>query len=149
MNKFGLGLISLILVTACGPMNSEKISNAELGHTEKISKNVMNTQNNVFLVYMSPQGQNPPASLEVGDNTYLIHGVHAADLSNFSDQAKITISYWMPDMPTMGKSDATAIRQNDGSYEVTLFYSMSGRWEITLTIQDENKQDNYVFETKL
>ena len=149
MKNFALGFMLITLLTACGPMNTERISDAELGHTEKISKNVMSTQNNIFLVYMTPQGQGTSAGLEVGDNTYAIHGVRAADLSSLSDQAKITISYWMPDMPTMGKSDATAIRQNDGSYDVTLFYSMAGKWEITITIQDGTKQDNYVFETNL
>ena len=149
MKNFALGFMLITLLTACGPMNSEKATNADFPHTEKISKNAMSTQNNLFLVHMIPQGQNSTAGLEVGDNNYLIHGVRADNLSSLSDQAKITISYWMPDMPTMGKSDAVAIRQNDGSYEVTLFYSMTGKWEITVTIQDGSKQDNYVFETNL
>lgn len=148
LTTFGLSFALITLFSACGPMNTEKKTDAGPANSEQSLKGIASTQNNVFYVHMTQQGASTAASPDVGDNAYLVRIVHASDLSGLSDQAKVTISYWMPDMPAMGKSDATATRQADGSYAVTLFFSMAGRWQITVTMQDGSTQDNYVFETK-
>lgn len=144
--------ILVFILSACGPMNKEKPAASDSGGgdtqaTPQALKGVKATKENLFLVYLAPQ--KTEAKPEVGDNVYSIRIVNVSDLKVVSDQAKLTISYWMPEMPAMGKSDATATRQEDGTYAITLFFSMAGKWEMTLTIQDESKKDDYVFETTL
>ncbi len=139
-------LCSLFAFSACGPMNTEKKTDSNVENSGKTLKGIASSQNNTFYLHAALQGVATP---EVGDNIYSIRAVHAGDLSSLSNQAKVSASYWMPDMPAMGKSDAVAAREADGSFAITLFYSMAGRWEVTVTVQDGDKQDNYVFETTL
>ena len=142
-------VLILMFLSACGPMNKEKpaASGGNDQVTPQALKGVNATTNNLFLVYTAPQKKDAPA--EVGDNIYNLRVLHANDLSGVTDKSKLTVSYWMPEMPAMGKADAEATRQEDGTYNVTLFFSMAGKWQMTLTIQDESKKDDYVFETKL
>lgn len=138
-----------MFLTACGPMNKEKpaASGGNDQATPQALKGVNATSKSLFYIHTAPQKKDAP--LEVGDNVYALRVVNADDLSGISDKSKLTISYWMPEMPAMGKTDAEATRQEDGTYNVTLFFSMAGKWQMTLTIQDESKKDDYVFETKL
>lgn len=142
----------VFILSSCGPMNKEKpaISNNGGGDTQATPqslKGVNATKQNLFLVYLAQQKSD--AKPEVGDNVYSIRIVNVSNLQSVSDQAKLAISYWMPEMPAMGKTDVNAIKQEDGTYEATLFFSMLGKWQMTLTIQDESKKDDYVFETTL
>ena len=72
--------------------------------------------------------------------------MRALDLKAPSGAAKISVSYWMPDMPDMGRSEEVALLQNDHSFSTTLFFSMSGRRQITLKITDGDDSDEYTFD---
>ncbi|MBI2645908.1 MAG: FixH family protein [Deltaproteobacteria bacterium] len=81
----------------------------------------------------------------MGDNDYVIRIAHA-DLRRLSPEGQVTLTYGMPDMPEMGKETITATSQGDGTtFEATLFFSMSGTWEISLNIKDQLIEDTYVF----
>ncbi len=147
--------VFLGLLLGCGPMNSPKKINSDDQNKKKSSPTASGatrvSKNNQFYVYatpVNPSASNIPSStrLEIGENTYLFRFSHCEDLKNPSDQATLKITYWMPEMPDMGKSDGVAVRQTDGSYTSTLFFGMPGHWEITLKMQDGNIQDDYVFD---
>jgi len=138
LKKLSLLLVTLFL--ACGPMNEKP----------KDTPNKLNdfsgavvTQNKLFYFYASNTSAATP---QVGDNSYLFRLVSTKDLQPLTSQSKIAITYWMPDMPDMGKTDIVASQQEDKSYKATLFFSTSGRWEITVKVQDTNVEDAYVFE---
>lgn len=144
--------LSAAVVSSCGPVNREKKSDSTGGLPSASFGSVNSSKNNAYLVYSTLQASATPGATgdvpQVGDNAFLIRCVHATDLRGPSDQAKVSVTYWMPDMPAMGKSEAAATRQADGTYAVTLFFSMAGKWQMTVNLQDGSDQDEYVFETK-
>lgn len=145
-------VLVLGLLGACGPMN--KVKTTAYGSNESPSTLAgMSSVHNTFYVHTSLQPTEESTSAtpvaQLGDNTYVMRVVRAADLAPLTAAAKVRLSYFMPDMPAMGTSDAIATLQADGSYVFTLFYSMSGLWRSTLTIEDGNLQDDFSFETSL
>jgi len=138
--------------TGCGPVNGEKKISASSSGPSPSLRTVSSSKNEAFLVYSTLQtasGQGTAAVPQVGDNVFLLRCVHARDLRGVSEQAKVTVTYWMPDMPAMGKSEATATRQAEGTYAVTLFFSMAGKWQMIVSLQDGDSKDEYVFETTI
>ncbi len=136
--------ILVLAFTGCGPMNTQpKSIGAQSNQTAEASKL---SKNSLFYAYLSQTNGNSAA---LGDNEYSTRLVYSKNLSNLSQNAKVTFSYSMPAMPDMGKSEAQGIRQSDGSYIATLFYSMSGRWEVILKIEDNEIQDEYQFDVAL
>ena len=135
--------LSLIFI-GCGPMNTQpkntKIQTNQSSESSKLSKN------NQFYTYLVKTNGSAAA---LGDNEYSSRLVYSKDLKNLSPNAKVTFSYSMPAMPDMGKFEAPGILQIDGSYKVTLFYSMAGDWEIILKIEDNATQDEYQFDVTL
>ena len=121
------------LFFGCGPVNSKPEStnntsnNSSKGTELPVSDSgdVRFTKNRAFYIFVAPKaGKN--SKKEMGDNDYIFRIAQAKDLASLSSDASVTISYWMPEMPAMGKSDATATRQSDGSFLATLFISMQG-----------------------
>lgn len=114
--------------------------------------NVNLSKNNLFYAFVAPassSNSSTPALAGLGENIYLFRFVSTQDLQLPSPQAKVSIVYRMPDMPQMGEERADAARQADGSFSATLFFSMLGKWQIQIKIQDGMKQDEYNFETIL
>ena len=142
-------IIGFAGLSACGPMNTKKEDTQ--GQTATL-KGVNASKNGSFLVYSGVQPAAGPAktgSPQVGDNVFVFRSVRASDLTALSDQAKITVTYWMPDMPDMGKEDAAGARQPDGTFQAALFFGMAGRWEMTVKLEDGALRDEYVFEAKI
>jgi len=151
MRLNSLVISTVFVFSACGQMNKEKPPVTGGGENTQATpqpiKGVNATKNNLFLVYVALQkSETKPV---VGDNIYNIRVQNVSDLGPISERGKLTVSYWMPEMPGMGKFDALTTRNQDGTYAVTLFFSMAGKWEVTITIQDEIKKDDYVFGTIL
>ncbi len=148
---FGFILISAILtVGSCGPMN--KVGESSEKRVVGTVGSSSSSKNNLFYVFTSPIDPSSLAytSPKRGDNLYLIRFVHAPDLHTPSSNAQVShITYWMPAMPEMGKEETQGVRQEDGSFRATLFFSMRGRWEVTLKIKDGEIEDEYVFETEI
>lgn len=143
-------LIFLILVLiACGPVNEKKPAANVTGGPNAPLKGVNTSQNNQFLVYTSlfenGEGTKSKTPSE-GDNVYSIRVVSFEDLSSLPETAQINVNYWMPDMPAMGKFDSKALRGEDGTYKATLFFGMTGRWQMTIQIESGDRKDTYVFE---
>ena len=139
--KISLTLVSIVLVWAasgCGPMNKLSSSDEKplLG-----SVGATTSKNNLFSILTKNS-----APAEMGDNTFFIRCFHASDLKSTASESKISVSYWMPSMPEMGKDEVQATQLLDGRHEATLFFSMEGTWEITLKITEDSLQDEYVFE---
>ena len=130
-----LGLIS------CGPMNGTPPENTNTRNAPSLGGNIISrsSKESHFLIsVIVPQTQ-------LGDNEYVIRIAHA-DLRRLSPECQVTITYGMPDMPQMGKETITATSQSDGTtFEATLFFSMSGTWEISLAMKDQLIEDTYVF----
>jgi len=145
LNKSLLILSAMtILFVGCGPMNTQpKNSEAPVTQQGDLSKP---TTKNQFFVYLSLKNGGATA---LGDNEYTARFVFSKDLKNLSENAKVTFTSYMPAMPDMGKTDVQATRQADGSYSATLFYSMGGRWETTVKIEDNEFNDEYVFSAAL
>ena len=139
-------LFAFSLISACGPMNkklpaSENGPQASMGTfgDPGVSKNKT--------YYMRPQlatASNTGAVL--GDNTFIIEIAATQGLKTPSNEATVTITYEMPAMPEMGSSSEIAARQPDGTYTVTAFLSMAGKWLVTVKITDGTTQDDYVFQ---
>lgn len=145
---------SIAILASCGPVNTEpKPSNLNDSSGPVASGATKISKGSHFYVYTARKGSGNLLSNssdgEVGDNEYVVRFAHCEDLQFPSNDATINVTYWMPDMPDMGKSEAAGIRQPDGSFLITLFYSMPGRWEITLKIKNGSMQDEHVFETKI
>lgn len=139
---------------SCGPMNRAKKGESTSGTATSL-QGVNSSKQNLFLVYaalksVSPAGESHSTisrSPELGDNLFLIRFVHTADLRSVSDKAQLSVTYGMPDMPAMGTDVVTATREADGTFKVTLFFSMSGRWQMMINLQDGDAKDEYSFET--
>jgi hypothetical protein len=156
-NFTALALVFAIALTDCGPVNSEQKTSNPNNLLLPVSAGATQvSQKKYFYVYVTrknsenrtPNSSSRSSKIEVGDNEYLIRFAHCEDLQAPSNNATIDVTYWMPDMPDMGKSEVASIQQSDGSFLVTLFFSMPGRWEMTLKIKNGSIQDAYVFETK-
>lgn len=145
MFKFGLIFSIISCGISCGPMNKkpENLNNTPLsfgtGENTNLSKNAK------FYIYTSLSTSAPV----LGDNIVKIRSVYANTLEALSDKASITVTYRMPEMPKMGDSQDKATLQSDGSFLVTLFLSMAGRWQIIFKIEDGPIQDEYIFEVIL
>ncbi|MBI3017166.1 MAG: FixH family protein [Deltaproteobacteria bacterium] len=137
-----LGLIS------CGPMNGTPPESTNTRNTPSMGNNVsQSSKESHFLISISNKTQNSfiIPQTQLGDNDYVIRIAHA-DLRRLSPEGQVTLTYGMPDMPEMGKETITATSQGDGTtFEATLFFSMSGTWEISLNIKDQLIEDTYVF----
>jgi hypothetical protein len=110
------------------------------------------SQNNRFYIHLSFQrSENPEraSAPDVGENTYLIRFVHSDDLRTLAADARLSVTYGMPEMPEMGESAGEVTRKSDGSFEVRLFFSMPGRWSVNFKIEDGSVEDHYAFETKI
>ena len=123
---------------SCGPMNKPP-SSVEKSVLGSVGSN--NSKNNLFSILTKNS-----APAEMGDNTFFIRCFHASDLKSTASESKISVSYWMPSMPEMGKDEVQATQLPDGRHEATLLFSMAGTWEITLKITEDSLQDEYVFE---
>ncbi len=144
--------LAAILLSACGPMNGERKAGPATGTSGSSLNSVNISKNRAFFVYSTLQSSTGPSASDapqVGNNVFLLRCVHATDLRSPSEQATLRVTYWMPDHPAMGTSDAVASRQTDGTYRVTLFFSMPGRWQMTVGLTDGSTQDEYVFEATL
>lgn len=146
-----------LLVSSCGPMNGQKKSGGGTAG-DSVSNPAAGTgatrlsTESRFYVYAGLSGSNSDAAAAapaLGDNTYVMRIAHSNDLHPPSNDAVVRVTYGMPDMPAMGTSEALAARQSDGSFSATLFYSMAGRWRVTVSLRDADSQDEYVFETTL
>ena|SRR3989338_1727186 len=138
-----LGLIS------CGPMNGTPPENTNTRNAPSLGGNIISrsSKESHFLISISNKTQNSfiVPQTQLGDNDYVIRIAHA-DLRRLSPECQVTITYGMPDMPQMGKETITATSQSDGTtFEATLFFSMSGTWEISLEVKDQLIKDTYVF----
>jgi len=134
-----LVLISVVWITlSCGPMNKLPSSD-EKSVLSSVGGSL--SKNNLFSVLTKNS-----TPTEMGDNTFFIRCFHASDLKSTASESKISVSYWMPSMPEMGKDEVQATQLLDGRHEATLFFSMEGTWEITLKITEDSLQDEYVFE---
>lgn len=131
-----------IWVMACGPMNRLP-STASMEPSLNSSQGVQPSKNQAFYVFVSSVG-----SLALGENQYFIRFVHR-DLRPPSSLAKIKITYWMSDMPEMGKVEDMALVQPDGSYMAVVSYAMPGRWEVELKLEDGTLQDEFVFNVQV
>lgn len=144
-----------LAMASCGPMNGQKKSgDATAGDSASnpaaaTGATRLSTESRfyVYAALSSATGAATPATPALGDNTYVVRIAHSSDLHPLSNDAVVRLTYEMPDMPAMGTSEATVARQPDGSFSATLFYSMSGRWRVTVKLQDAGSQDEYVFET--
>ena len=144
-NRFFIFLMmSFFFLMSCGPMNAppKNSPDGSLGVTQ-ISKN---SQFMVHVSLNSTSGEST-SSPSLGENNYLFHLVYARNFSACSSDARLSVTYWMPEMLEMGKSEEAITLQPDGSYTTTLFFSMSGRWQVTISIKDNNVEDEYTFET--
>lgn len=93
-----------------------------------------------------------PRSPVLGENTYAIRVVRADDAappSPPSAGATLKATYRMPEMPDMGRYEESAERQADGAFKVTLFFSMSGRWQVVFQVKDGSVENEYVLEAKV
>ncbi len=144
-----------LVISSCGPMNGQKKSGGATagdsvsGPTAGTGATRLSTESR-FYVYAGLSSSTSDAATPVlGDNTYVMRIAHSSDLHPPSSDAVVRVTYGMPDMPAMGTSEVAAARQSDGSFSVTLFYAMAGRWRVTVSLQDADSQDEYVFETTL
>ncbi len=150
-NKTVILALFLFLIWGCGPMNSKPQTNLDSSGLPSAPLSTGSTRiskNNHFYVYAALSSSGA-SSLDVGENTYLIRFAHCEDLQNPSSQAMLSVTYGMPEMPEMPYEEVIATRQENGSYAAILFFSMTGRWEVTLKIQDGSTRDEYAFEVKL
>ena len=145
MKYLCLWIILLTGLYGCGPMNGMPPENTTIrnfsGNTTSQS-----SKNSHFLVFISNGSQTsfPSPQARPGDNAYVIRIVHA-DLKPLSSDAHVTLTYGMPDMPGMGKKTVTATHETDGTFRASLFFSMSGMWEVSLDMKDQGIEDVYVF----
>ena len=130
------------LLISCGNINEEPLP----GEGDQTTQNSKITKNNEFYVYFASVNNAKP---ELGDNAYVARFVRAKDLKPLSADAKVTFTCEMPQMPEMGTTEVAGQRQADGSYNVSLFYSMGGRWQITIKIEDGASTDVYTHEVAL
>jgi hypothetical protein len=153
MNRTTVITICLLVMiaTSCGPMNkhvssgpdgSDSIQNSPTTPgTEKVApEGTTASKNSCFFVQVNTS----PGSVALGDNTFKIRIFSATDQQIVSNSARVNLTYNMPAMPEMGASSETPQRQSDGDYQVTLFFSMPGEWEVTLNIEDSGVSDAYV-----
>ncbi len=147
---FGTLICLTLLMSGCGPMNTEtKSDTVQTGTLGQTSGPAKVTANDKYYVSMNLVDANGVTSNpREGENTLVIRSVHAADLHPLASNTKLAILYEMPDMPGMETEDE-AILQADGSFLVTVVFSMKGIWKVTLTIKDGDLQDEYIFETNI
>lgn len=156
MRKILLPVCLLALsAVSCGPMNKEtdKGLDGQLPHTQKIGslaeKSLGLSKNDLFLIHTKVHTKNDQTDKPtIGNNTYQFRFVHT-DLLPLSPSAEVSIMYWMPAMPAMGKIEDVLIREADGSYSVDLYYSMLGKWEVNIFVKDGETADEYVFEIEI
>lgn len=143
---FICGVIMGFFMTSCGPMNKNPqnfVSNSSpslgAGDNTNLSKDTK------FYIHTSLSTSTPV----LGDNHVQIRSVYANTLEPLSDKAKMSVVYRMPEMPQMGDSQDKAMLQSDGSFLITLFLSMAGRWQIIFKVEDGPIQDEYIYEVNL
>lgn len=138
-------IVLSILLTSCGPVN-KKENVKQQDYSGSINKNIYISKKEIFYVYKELQYVKEP---ELGDNTYLFRVINASDLTTLTEHAKIKVMYWMPTMPAMPGGEDFAILNEDGTYQVNIEFSMNGRWEINVTIEDGDKRDLSVFDINM
>ena len=141
-------ILLLGAVVSCGPMNTPPKDGSNPGvNNITADGNLKSTKAGGFypLIGLAGGTQRPI----LGENKYSLRFVCAQDLHQPSTDTKVTFSYWMPEMPSMGKFTETATLQPDGSYLTTLFFSMAGKWEITVRIEEKSGTDEYVFNASI
>ena len=141
---FGL---ALGLLTACGPMNKAP-ENSSNGSSGPVNPGEMTelTQQSLFLFHaVSASTTKSVKTPGLGENIYTVEVFCRNPMRLLSAAAKVTFIYWMPEMPDMGKIEEPGKRQTDGSFQAAIVYSMRGHWEMTIKIEDDAKQDRYVF----
>ncbi len=139
--------IFLIGLVGCGPMNGTPPQNSSTRNAPSSGNTVsQSSKESHFLVFISNKIQNSfiVPQTQLGDNEYVLRIAHA-DLRPLSPEAQVTLTYEMPDMPQMGQETVSATHESDGTFKATLFFSMSGLWEISLKIKDQWIEDTYVF----
>ena len=146
------------LLTQCSPMNEAPPKEALLdsGGGNGASKTVslggaQLTKNNRFIAYVSAVDAALSTVLKptVGDTPYLIRFVASGDLRPPTADSRVSVTYWMPDMPDMGKTDAVATRKDDGSFQTSVFFGMPGRWQLDIKFKNDTTEDDQTIEVKI
>lgn len=86
---------------------------------------------------------------KVGDNDILIRLTKTdGDRGVIGKDAVVTLMYWMPAMPGMGKMTATSMRMGD-QYHGKAAFSMAGKWEVVVTVVEGEVRDVLSFDVGL
>jgi hypothetical protein len=95
----------------------------------------------------------PGKKVQIGNGSYLIYGfdkqpkigMAILKIQVYTSEGKkdtslsITVDSWMPSMPEMRGGHDTCKISNKGDYLVPVRISMTGDWEIKVTIMKDNK----------
>ena len=117
-----------LLISGCGPINKKvEDDTIQTGNLAQAGGPAKVTTNEKYYVSMNlVDANNVTRNPREGENTLLIRSVHANDLHPLASNTKLTVLYEMPEMPGMEMEDEAKL-QSDGSYSVTLVFSMPGR----------------------
>ncbi|MBI2521873.1 MAG: FixH family protein [Bdellovibrio sp.] len=142
-----------LIISSCGPMNKEVkdelIQTGSLGQASGPAKVTTNEKYYVSMILADENGVTLTRKPKDNEKLLLIiRSVHAQDLHPLASETKLSILYEMPSMPGM-EVEEEATLQADGSYRVSILFSMGGIWKVTLTIKDGDKKDEYSFETEI
>ncbi|HBQ21370.1 MAG: hypothetical protein A2Z91_06580 [Deltaproteobacteria bacterium GWA2_38_16] len=137
-----LSFILFLSFMGCGPMNKKPEDSSANSPSSLGSSGLTRfSKDNQFLVYV--ESASKPTW---GENIYRFRFKYSKNLAKTSAQT-ITVQYDMPTMPSMGTSEEIATyNPEDDFFTTTLFFTMSGRWQITLKLEDGALQDEYTFE---
>ena len=152
---FTVTALVMFAFIGCGPMNEKPADTPNIQGEQKDKEGVFEgaqkSKSGLFYVKVIRTKSDVDTQEEapcVGENPYMLKLVSTSSLSSISEDSKIVIKYWMSAMPGMGISDAEVMRHEDGTYRAHLDFSMSGEWEVKVSIQEGTNRDEYTFKVK-
>lgn len=143
--------LQILLGIGCGPVNRHPVTPVEAGGVAKAGatttgiRELTYSDNQLFAVSVelqpalsaSPGDDSSQAAAPViGKNQYLIHFVHADDLSAPSADAHLSADYVHEHAKIPKTFDGEVERQTDGGYLLTVYFMKKGTWKIRLHMKD-------------
>ncbi|MBI4403781.1 MAG: FixH family protein [Deltaproteobacteria bacterium] len=100
----------------------------------ELPKEVKPTKNGKYFVRASVD------TLKSGEENKITYTVVGDNLEMPAAGLSVEAIYWMPDMPEMGKFNASGTSSAPGKFALTYEISMPGLWEITLKFYENGSQ---------
>ncbi len=149
-----LSLVFLLLMGACGPMNTKPADNKNSGLGAGAAADTASlppvalSDNKKFVIDIEPLAGSA-FKPEIGDNLngalnrYSIHFTHKGGTP--PTNAKLKVEYFKQHSTVQRKYSAEAKVQADGSMNIVLTFKKRGNWELHFYLESGDLKDEYTY----